>query len=145
MPDNLYKTKQRSLIMKCLKQNSENAYTVDEIELILKNTGSAIGKTTIYRYVKSLEQSGFVRRFVPEDKKSATYQFVEHSENCKTHIHLKCINCGKLIHLECDIVNDMCSHIMLNHGFSVDKSKTTVLGLCEQCLESEEKDETHRV
>lgn len=145
MPDSSYKTKQRSLILQCLKQNCDKAYTVDEIELMLKNTGNCIGRTTVYRYINSLAQAGSVRRFIPDGEKSATYQFIEHSENCKMHIHLKCVKCGKLIHLECDIVDDMCSHIMLNHGFCVDKSKTTVLGLCRQCLESEEKDETHRV
>lgn len=143
MAESSYKTKQRSMILECLKKNSDKAFTAEEIAEFLKQSGKPIGKATVYRYINSLTKAGALRRFVPEGEKSATYQFVEHIENCKSHIHLKCVGCGKLIHLECGIVDEMLSHIMREHGFTVDKSKTTVLGLCKDCAEREEKDETH--
>ena len=137
MSDNIYKTKQRAVILDCLKENSENAMSVDEIVYALKQKGSAVGRTTVYRYTDSLCKSGEVRRFSDGSSKSATFQYVAFHKDCENHMHLKCTNCGKLEHLSCDFMNGVCGHIMSHHKFMVDNSKTTLFGLCEECLAKE--------
>lgn len=138
MSENNYKTKQRSVILQCLKENCERSYTIDEIVELLRAQGETVGRTTVYRYIESLSKSGQVRRFAEGGKKSATFQFMSNHEDCEEHMHLKCINCGKLIHLGCDFMNGVCGHIEQHHNFRVDNSKTTILGVCEDCFQKGE-------
>ena len=133
MAENSYRTKQRSVILECLQENSNTAFTIDEIVELLKNKGEPVGRTTVYRYIENLTKSGEVRRFAEGGKKSSTFQYMNHHKECEEHMHLKCVSCGKLIHLSCDFMNEVCSHIMTHHNFKVDNSKTTILGLCEEC------------
>ncbi|MGN1417928.1 MAG: Fur family transcriptional regulator [Acutalibacteraceae bacterium] len=145
MSESAYKTKQRATILKCLKENEKRAYCVDEIVDLLKARGEAVGRTTVYRYVDALSKSGKLRRFAEDGKRSVTYQYIENCEECSEHMHLKCLACGKLIHLDCDFMNGVSEHIMAHHGFCVDNSRTTILGLCADCInkQTKEKEKTH--
>lgn len=143
MSENQYKTKQRTVILSCLRSNKEKALTVDEICEKLRETGVSVGRTTVYRYLDSLLESGSVRKFLEQKGKSATFQYVESSDCCLEHLHIKCTSCGKLVHLSCDFLNEVCSHIMLHHNFRVDNSKTTILGLCDNCYKKEQNNGTH--
>lgn len=140
MPESSYKTKQRAVILDCLKRNSDREFTVDELVDLLRSESVAVGRTTVYRYIDFLSQSGDVRKFVADSGRGATFQYVEHKHECEEHMHLKCIKCGRLEHLGCDFMSGVCEHIMQHHYFKVDNSKTTLLGLCKDCLKEEPDD-----
>ena len=57
------------------------------------------------------------------------------AEECAEHFHLKCIRCGKLIHVDCAYLGELGEHIGAHHGFKVDRSKTVFYGTCGACLE----------
>ena len=143
MAENQYKTKQRTLILECIRNNNEKALTVDEICEELKKSGISVGRTTVYRYVDSLQKSGDVRRFSEEKGKSATYQYVDSNSSCHEHLHMKCTVCGKLVHLSCDFMSGVCSHLYEHHKFRVDNSKTTIFGICNSCYLKEQQNGTH--
>lgn len=143
MAENQYKTKQRTLISECMKNNREKALTVDEICEELKKMGVSVGRTTVYRYIDSLQKSGEVRRFSEEKGKSATYQYVDGHSRCHEHLHMKCTTCGKLVHLSCEFMSGVCSHLYEHHKFRVDNSKTTIFGICDSCYVKEQQDGTH--
>lgn len=130
-----YKTRQRDIVISCLEKNSERALTVDNIVDILKGLGSPVGRTTVYRCLDYLVNCGEVRKFVPEDKSGCTFQLVRGHGECAEHFHLRCSECGALIHLSCDSMKEAGEHILEHHGFLVDKSKTVLYGLCRDCLE----------
>ncbi|MBQ8029405.1 MAG: transcriptional repressor [Clostridia bacterium] len=135
MTEPSYKTKQREIILNYFSNNHEKAYTIDEIVEILKESGTVVGRTTVYRYCDYLVKSGNLRFFPQSRGKSGTYQYVEHADECSEHIHLKCVSCGKFIHLGCDFVSNICEHISEHHNFKVDNSKSTFFGLCSDCAE----------
>lgn len=129
--------------MRCLEENCDKSFTIDEIVDLLKSRNEFVGRSTIYRYIENLCQSGQVRRFVQEGRKSATYQYMENHEQCENHMHLKCLTCGKIVHLGCDFMSEVCGHISKYHKFEVDNSKTVILGLCADCLEKEKNHAGH--
>lgn len=130
---NSYKTKQRDSILNCLIQNKDRHINVDEIMDFLMNQGNVVGKTTIYRYLNSLVFQGFVRKFLMKEGSGACFQYIENSTGCHEHYHLKCLECGKLIHLECDYLYNMNSHVLKDHDFHIDNSKTVLYGQCINC------------
>ena len=128
-----YNTKQKQLILDLFLSNKEKQFTCEEIEEQLKQKGTPVGKSTVYRYILKLQSEGKVRKFTDESLKSATYSFVENKEECSQHLHLKCLDCGEFVHLNCHITQEVTAHLINDHKFCLDNSKTVLYGLCEKC------------
>lgn len=130
-----YKTKQKDLILNCLIQNKDKHVTVDEIIFSLRKAKDAVGKTTVYRYLDKLVSQGTVRKYFIEEGAGACYQYIDTLNQCHEHFHLKCVDCGELIHLECRYLDQMYAHVLSNHNFHIDQSKTVLYGKCKGCSE----------
>ena len=118
-----YNTKQKEIILELIKDKNKE-FTVKDIYLELDGK---IGLTTIYRLVDKLVQEGIV------NKRDNYYQYLEHCD-CDNHFYLKCNNCGRLIHVDCDCINELVDHIFEEHEFKPDKEKIIINGLCKECI-----------
>ena len=128
-----YNTKQKEKLVDFLINNKDKHTTVQEISAYLSTEGSPLGTATIYRQLDKLVESGVVRKFVINGKTGACYQYIENEHECREHFHLKCISCGKLIHLNCDHLMSINEHIAKHHGFIIDPSQTVFYGVCADC------------
>ena len=63
----------------------------------------------------------------------ACYQYFDGTGDCHRHYHLKCLKCGKLLHAECEFLNDLSEHIEKEHDFVIDGEKTVLYGICGEC------------
>lgn len=132
-----YNTKQREVILRCLSQNTDRHLTADEISALLAKSDCKVGKATVYRYLERLTDEGKIRRYMSDSGGSACYQMID--DSCHEHFHLKCIGCGRIIHVECDFLSEMSDHLMNDHSFEIDVSRITIYGRCENCRTVEEK------
>ena len=128
-----YNTKQKEKLVDFLINNKDKHTTVQEISAYLSTEGSPLGTATIYRQLDKLVESGVVRKFVIDGKTGACYQYIENEHECREHLHLKCISCAKLIHLNCDHLMSINKHIEEHHGFIIDPSQTVFYGRCADC------------
>lgn len=128
-----YNTRQKELLLTFLRENSSEHITVQKISAFMSNAGTPMGTATIYRQLDSLVEQGCVKKYILDGRSGACYQYTESGAKCGEHYHLKCISCGKLIHLDCDFLNSINSHILSHHDFVVDSSKTVFYGQCEEC------------
>lgn len=133
MTGNGYATASRKKILEYLKRNSDRAVSVNHIMLYLKECDSEVNITTIYRYLDKLAKDGTVMKYVAEKGGQAVYQYVEFGHRCEEHLHLKCVKCGKIIHLECEFMDKICEHILLDHGFTLQCRNSILYGVCEAC------------
>ncbi len=124
-----YKTKQKTLIIDCLRGTKGRHFTADDIAESL--SGQHVGKTTIYRHLDKLVSEGEVRKYIIDDKSSACYQYI--GDTVCEHFHLKCTSCGELIHADCTFLDELSQHIGKEHRFAVDMSKTVFYGICDMC------------
>ena len=127
----MYQTKQKKLLVDFFKNNTSKQFSINEIVNNLCDDGS--GKSTIYRLVSKMVSEGTLIRLSGKSGKNVVYQYVGKDTNCHEHFHLKCNNCGKIIHLECPQMNEIGDHILNEHSFSVDLKKSVLYGLCSQC------------
>ncbi|MCL2077777.1 MAG: transcriptional repressor [Oscillospiraceae bacterium] len=131
-----YSTKQRKLILNLLKEQKDRHLTAEEIVSALKADGELVGKATVYRYLDLLLESGMVRKYTAESRTSAPggacYQLICR-DVCREHFHLKCGDCGKLFHIECDYLSDIETHVKSDHDFNIDNTKTVFYGRCHDC------------
>lgn len=127
-----YKTRQKDIIEKALKESSGKHITVDGLTALLLQNGESVGRTTVYRFLEKMAVEGKVRKYHIDSRDSTCYQYVE-NHKCHEHFHLKCEDCGRLIHIECASLDSMCEHMGEEHGFKIDKFKTVLYGLCGEC------------
>ncbi len=133
MSNSTYNTKQKRSIMQLLEDNKDRQFSCDEITDALKSNGTPVGKTTVYRFLDSLERKGQVRKYTDSYSKISSFQYIDEQLNCQEHMHLKCVCCGGLVHLGCEFMSEVGKHILEHHKFRVDNSKTVILGVCESC------------
>lgn len=123
-----YNTAGRTRLIDFLKDHAEEQLSVEDICIALN--GNLSGRSSVYRNLGTLCDSGSVRKFHGES--GYVYQFVE-NRDCEHHFHLKCLRCERIMHLECEKGNELTRHIMSHHGFSVDSGRSILYGVCDAC------------
>ena len=107
--------------------------TAADIDQYLKRNGDAVNITTIYRYLDKLATDGTVMKYVAEAGGKAVYQYVELGQHCEEHLHLKCVKCGCIIHLDCGFMDEIAEHIQKDHGFQLQCKNSILYGICKDC------------
>ncbi|MDR2073158.1 MAG: transcriptional repressor [Spirochaetaceae bacterium] len=128
-----YQTRQGGMILTYLASLGGSHITAAGIAGHFQTLKSPIGKTTVYRHLERLVESGKVRRYFLEDGESACYQYIPGNSRCEEHFHLKCENCGKLFHVNCDTLETVASHVRKKHRFTINPLKTVFYGTCSRC------------
>ena len=128
-----YRTRQQEELLRYLKAAPGRHHTAAEIHAHFAAAGQPIGTATIYRQLERFTDEGIVRKYVLETGESACYEYVEQADHCTAHFHCKCEQCGRLIHLDCDELREIRTHLLEHHGFAWNAGKTVFYGLCDQC------------
>lgn len=128
-----YSTLSRKKILDFLNSNCDRTVTVQDINHYLVENGYGVNISTIYRYLDKLVKDGSVMKYASEDGSSAVFQYVNPSSKCNEHLHLQCVKCGKVCHLEGDLMSDLSAEIRNNHKFSILCKNSIIYGICEAC------------
>lgn len=131
----VYNTKSRKLILDYLESKIDTTVSVADIIEHLKMMGESINPTTVYRYLNKLTEEKKVLKFSEDEGNKAVYQMVRHTHSCHGHIHIQCTKCGKLLHLDCDFMDDFISHLKKEHNFSLKCESSLLYGICSECSE----------
>ncbi len=127
----MYSTKQKSYVMQILKNNKDKLLSPEDILDLLKESDEVCSKATLYRFLDNLVLTKEVRKCYNQKNNRFEYQLAQ--EDCSRHLHLKCKNCGLVIHLSCSDTEAYLSHISEEHGFLIDNFLSTIYGLCPKC------------
>lgn len=135
MPNRRYNTKQREEMLTFLQSRHGEHVTVHDVCDYFAGEGVNIGMTTVYRHLDKMVDEGVVKKYTLDTSSAACYEYVDTHSECEKNgcTHLKCIKCGKLIHLHCDDLKATEKHILDEHRFLVDMTRTVIYGLCEAC------------
>ena len=128
-----YNTQQKEMLISFLKSHSETPLGIDEVcEGLQKTSADAPGKSTVYRLMGGLVEKGTVKRFVKGNSRQFLYQLAG-GEECHHHLHLKCTECGKLLHMKHELSEQLLSDILGENDFTVKVDSTTLFGCCKDC------------
>lgn len=123
-----YMTKNHKALISALEADPGRCFTADEIWILLNERGEKIGRTTVYRQLENLAEGNLVQKYIAEKGESATYRFG--GSGCAAHLHLKCLDCGGVTHLDCSTSDFFSRHLQEDHGFTLDPSRTVIYGHC---------------
>lgn len=128
-----YKTKGRKLILDYLEAKKERTVTVSEIQQYMQQQGNPVNVSTIYRSLDALVAQGQVMKYVADKGDKSTYQYIEPEHDCHKHLHVQCVKCGKVVHLECGFMDTIEEHMQKDHGISLLCENSILYGICENC------------
>ncbi len=124
-----YNTKQKETIRQFFIDNPNHLYVVKEINEMLDNNNLSVGLTTIYRFLDSFTETGFLAKFVDNNCKRYAY----FPNDCSNHYHVYCDKCGSVKHVDCHMFEDIDKHLSEDHGVRVDFKNKILSGRCEKC------------
>ena len=133
-----YHTQQKALLLDFLTRNAEKSFSMESLTDALKDDlgGEAPGKSTVYRLVNRLSEEGTVRRFAEEGSRRFLYQIVG-GKSCQRHLHMKCTQCGRLVHMNDAQSQKIIEQIYGDSEFAVNREQTTLYGSCAECSKRE--------
>lgn len=128
-----YNTVQRQAIIDCLS-DAGGHMTAAAVHAALAKAGRKVSSATVYRQLEKLVDEGIAVKSQPIGEKSACFELFDRSACAPDHCyHMKCLSCGKLIHLNCNEIDELREHMLANHGFHLDMASTVLFGTCESC------------
>ncbi len=133
MEGNGYVTANRKRILEYLKESDERAVTAADVSGHLKEQNCEVNITTVYRYLDKLARDGTLIKYVAEKGGQSAYQYVTPGRGCSEHLHLKCVKCGRIIHLDCHFMKEISDHIEKEHEFVLQCSQSILYGVCREC------------
>ncbi len=122
-----YNTKQKEILLDLVKKHNREFNVKD----ICDEVGDSIGRTTIYRLVEKLVQDGVLKKILKNDN-TTYYQYLEKCDK-ENHFYLRCDNCGNMIHVDCDCIEELSNHLFKEHNFITNKKNVVISGLCNNC------------
>lgn len=134
-----YQTKSRKLILQYLIAEKEHTVSVLDIADFLKEEGEQVNISTIYRYLDKLVSEGKAMKYQAEKGKKAVFQYHEGTEACHKHLHLQCVKCGRMIHLDCGFMDEISGHMMEHHKFRLQCENSILYGMCHSCEKEQEQ------
>lgn len=130
---NEYMTRQRRLLYDFLAQRADRRFTAREAADALSDE---ISRSAVYRNLAALEREGLITRSVPDGSREIYYQYLRCGD-CRERIHLTCTSCGGSFHMEEAHAERLLKTLSEEMGFRLNKTKTVLYGVCEECAETE--------
>ena len=128
-----YKTKPRNLIIEYLKKNADTRFTARDILKAINEDGEELDRSTVYRNLERLCKEGHLIKYKETDVNATCYQYSEEHGSCHEHTHAQCSECGKIFHMENDVLEEAAEKMRSEYGIDIDYGKTVIIGVCNDC------------
>lgn len=125
-----YMTRQRAQVLALLQGDPARDFSAEELAERLQ--GSGVNRSTVYRNLDKLAQNGMVLQKISADGTRKVYRY-NAAYGCAGHLHLVCARCGRVVHLEHGLTEDISSLLQRESGFCMDAESTVIRGLCDRC------------
>jgi len=122
-------TPQRRLVLDIVHEKPGHI-TADEILNYVQSKTPGVNKSTIYRTLDMLEETGCVV------KSEAAGRFIYHHAEEGHHHHLVCRHCDRNIDCDEDVLHSVERDLLKKYGFAADMQHMVIKGLCRDCREA---------
>lgn len=108
---------------------SSGHLTADRLFEQMRETGSKVGRMTVFRTLDLLAEIGIVR---PTYQGSGAAHFVLLDDG--HHHHLVCMQCSRTVEfLDCSLADDLSQQLAERYKFKIMGHMLEIYGLCELC------------
>ena len=128
-----YNTRQREIVLSLMARNADSYLTVDSVCRLLAEEGSGVGRTTVYRTLERLVSEGKMSKVPGIRGEAAQYRALAPEAPVGSMGQMRCVRCGRVYPLDCQMLESFAKHVLQEHGFAIDQRKTVIYGLCPAC------------
>ena len=125
-------TKQRRVILEELKKTKSHP-TADELYQMVRKRIPNISLGTVYRNLETLASCGLIKKL---ETAGSQKRF---DANMDDHQHVRCICCGRVDDLYCDLINPLECVMKQNSDYEIFDYNLEFIGLCPECRAKKEK------
>lgn len=119
-------TVQKDLVLRAVQEMHQHV-TADEVYAYINKLHPNVGRGTVYRNLGILAEEGMIRRVeIPNGPDRFDHTL-------KTHYHIICIRCGKVIDADMDEVKGLEQKIRDTHGAEILNYDILFKGICKRC------------
>lgn len=123
-----YVTRPRELIGTIL-QREPRFLSAAEIHRLLKQSGTRVSLSTVYRTLERLRAKGDITERTDAEGE-ATFMLCEPGRH---HHHAICGECGRVEDVDCTAMEQFAESLRSLHGFELDEHAMEFLGRCRAC------------
>lgn len=123
-------TPQRQIILELMMNLNGRHLTADEVYSLARERTDDISLATIYRTLELFVEMNLLRRF---DSGDGVFRYeIDTSQSEHYHHHLICLECGKIIEFNDDLLDELESRIA-EKGFEIADHCLRFFGYCQDC------------
>jgi Fe2+ or Zn2+ uptake regulation protein len=120
-------TGQRQLLLQ-LMQESGGHLDAQELYRLALERNPRLSLSTVYRTMNLLRDLGLVDEVhLGEDHHH--YELKPQAQHC----HLVCANCGAVVEIGCDLIDELKATVSRQHDFEITEARVDLVGLCGKC------------
>ena len=119
-------TVQRKIIFNSLMMLNTHP-TIEEIYTEIQKEHQSISKTTVYRHLRQLANSGVIQEI------SLLDGLARYDRSTRYHSHFKCKKCNSIFDVEIKDTAEIKEAVQDKYGFQIEKHDIVFTGVCLQC------------
>ncbi len=123
----LNRSSRRDLVVSAFLSSNKHL-SVDDLYALVRRKSPAIGRTTVYRTLKLLENAGLAQALVLKGETRFERVF-----NRRHHDHFICNDCGAIFEFSSDEIEALQEEEAGRIGFRIDGHEHRVFGKCATC------------
>jgi len=119
-------TKQRDVVLTTFLDSNQHL-SAEQLYQKVRKKSPNIGYTTVYRSLKLFVDAGLAQERCFDD--GLTRYETEHAH----HDHLVCLQCGKIVEFNNELIEDTQDKVAAEYGFKVLRHRHELYGYCSSC------------
>ncbi len=120
-------TGQRQLLLQLIEEHGGHL-DAHELYRLASERNPRLSLSTVYRTMNLLRDLGLVNE-VHLGEEHHHYELRPSSQHC----HLVCVSCGKVVEIDCDLVEQLKTSVAEQHDFEITDAQVELIGLCGDC------------
>lgn len=108
--------------------SSHKHFDADELVAELHSTDAGVSRSTVYRTLRLLVESGLLREF-----RIANRAVYEHDFGYPSHDHIHCTQCDAIIEFRNEEIRKIRESVARQHGFRAEAHRLVIEGVCQPC------------
>jgi Fur family transcriptional regulator, ferric uptake regulator len=124
-------TGQRQLLLQLIQEHGGHL-DAHELYRLASERNPRLSLSTVYRTMNLLRDLGLVNE-VHLGEEHHHYELRPPSEHC----HLVCINCGRVVEIGCELIEQLKATVAEQHDFDITEAQVDLMGLCANCRQTQ--------
>jgi len=125
-------TPKREHVLKILLENKDKHLSAEEVYNLVKLRAPDVGLATVYRTLELFTNFDIIHSMDFGDGRKR-YEFGAQSNEGHRHHHLICINCGRIMEVNEDLLEELEQRVTQRYDFVITNHELKIFGWCRKC------------